>query len=410
MIPQLLSSPSPASGRPASPQSGAARDGDGAATGFTLAAEDTAQDLSSGGHAADAFVLAAETVKAQLPAGAVAADGSSTMSSRLQDVGSDAGKASGSLPNGQPPAQPQPNVTTTGVPVPQVTPGGPGAEVAASAQDTKATKAQTLAADIAVAPDARADPRAATQIIPAATAHATSPPPSDRLHRLPTARFAHPFANGAVSTADGPPAGDTPADSVADGRATVTANTGGIVTQPPAAPIDPIAMQTDRNAFVEDAAQAPRDMEIARAETGRADHPARTELARTVGTQVVEAVRHGPAGSIDVALNPEELGRVRLNLMSQDGVLNVTILAERPETHDLLRRNISMLQADFRALGYADVAFDFGPGGDRPGRPSDSMPDVAPRDASDTIVITAAEAAAETPRTTAAATRLDLRL
>ena len=92
-----------------------------------------------------------------------------------------------------------------------------------------------------------------------------------------------------------------------------------------------------------------------RADPGRIDpmrpDPTRTELPRTVGTQLVEAIRHGPSGSTDVALNPEELGRVRLSLTAQDGILHVAVIAERPETQDLLRRNIGMLQSDFRALG-----------------------------------------------------------
>lgn len=182
---------------------------------------------------------------------------------------------------------------------------------------------------------------------------------------------------------------------------------------------EPGTMPPERTASAEDTLTGPRETDLARAETGRTDaarpDPPRTDLARTVGHQLVEAVRHGANGSTDVALNPEELGRVRLNLTAQDGVLHVSVLAERPETQDLLRRNIGLLQSDFRALGYTDVAFDFGPGEDRPDRspntpPDTAQPDTAPADAIGDAMAAGADTPAETPHRIAASARLDLRL
>jgi flagellar hook-length control protein FliK len=180
---------------------------------------------------------------------------------------------------------------------------------------------------------------------------------------------------------------------------------------------DPAGPPTDRPAASEDTLTAPRDLEISRTDTARTDpmraDPNRAEPVRTVGHQLVEAVRQGANGTTDVALNPEELGRVRLSMTTQDGVLHVSVLAERPETHDLLRRNIGLLQSDFRALGYTDVAFDFGPGGDsegRSGRATEHRPEAAPVDGSPDASPPAVGTPDGNPRTIAASARLDLRL
>lgn len=54
----------------------------------------------------------------------------------------------------------------------------------------------------------------------------------------------------------------------------------------------------------------------------------------------------------EIALNPEELGRVRLRLAATEGVLTVVVSAERAETLELLRRNIDMLARDLGETGY----------------------------------------------------------
>jgi hypothetical protein len=40
----------------------------------------------------------------------------------------------------------------------------------------------------------------------------------------------------------------------------------------------------------------------------------------------------------------------------------MTILAERPETTEIMRRNIGELAQEFQALGYTNLQFDFGGG------------------------------------------------
>ena len=78
--------------------------------------------------------------------------------------------------------------------------------------------------------------------------------------------------------------------------------------------------------------------------------------------QIATAVAsEGPGASqIDVSLSPEELGHVRLRLTHGEAGLSVAVTADRPETLDLLRRNIDTLARDFQDIGYGDVSFSFG--------------------------------------------------
>ncbi|MGJ8622991.1 MAG: flagellar hook-length control protein FliK [Yoonia sp.] len=83
------------------------------------------------------------------------------------------------------------------------------------------------------------------------------------------------------------------------------------------------------------------------------------ELARHAGQQMATALVQSQGKTTEIALNPEELGRVRLSLSASDGVLTLVVQAERPETSDLLRRNIEVLAQDFRSLGYENLSFSF---------------------------------------------------
>ena len=113
----------------------------------------------------------------------------------------------------------------------------------------------------------------------------------------------------------------------------------------------------------------------------------RAEIPRHVSLQIAEAVQRGGDTTVELTLNPAELGRVRISLSGADAGMMVSITAERPETLDLLRRHIDMLAQDFRDLGYDTAEFAFGRGGDGPtpgqgdtsGRRegSDAEPDVA---------------------------------
>jgi flagellar hook-length control protein FliK len=98
------------------------------------------------------------------------------------------------------------------------------------------------------------------------------------------------------------------------------------------------------------------------------------DTPRLVALQIAEVVRASGERAVELRLQPEELGRVQLT-MSQDatGTLTVSLNVERAETLDLLRRNIDLLSADLRELGYESIDFSFQ--GDGAGAQQDARPD-----------------------------------
>ena len=86
------------------------------------------------------------------------------------------------------------------------------------------------------------------------------------------------------------------------------------------------------------------------------------ELPVNVARQIAEAVQQMPGRPVEITLSPEELGRVRLALSSSEAGVIVNVLAERPETMDLLRRHIGSLETTFQTLGYEEIAFSFSGG------------------------------------------------
>mgnify|MGYP001799943668 CR=1 FL=1 len=85
-----------------------------------------------------------------------------------------------------------------------------------------------------------------------------------------------------------------------------------------------------------------------------------SDMARHAAHQMAAAVVQQQGRMTEIALNPEELGRVRLVMTAVDAAITLTVAAERPETADLLRRHIDVLTQEFRALGYEDINFSFG--------------------------------------------------
>lgn len=114
------------------------------------------------------------------------------------------------------------------------------------------------------------------------------------------------------------------------------------------------------------------------------------ETARHAATQIATAVTSNQGKTTDIALNPEELGRVKLSITASDGVITLNVLAERPETQDLLRRHMDLLAQEFRQLGYTSISFSFGEQPDD-ARSETSRPDTPPetdvQDPSETPII-----------------------
>ena len=85
----------------------------------------------------------------------------------------------------------------------------------------------------------------------------------------------------------------------------------------------------------------------------------RPETPRLVAVQLAEALATKGERNIDVALNPEELGRVKMRVSTTDTSVTIMITTERPETGDLMRRHINELSEEFRRMGFEDVKFEF---------------------------------------------------
>lgn len=73
--------------------------------------------------------------------------------------------------------------------------------------------------------------------------------------------------------------------------------------------------------------------------------------------EVSGQLRDGP---VEVSLRPEELGRVRMQILSNEQGVLMNITAERSETLDMLRRHIDQLHRDLTAMGYDNPRFSFG--------------------------------------------------
>ena len=101
----------------------------------------------------------------------------------------------------------------------------------------------------------------------------------------------------------------------------------------------------------------------------------RTQAAAAMA-QMAPTLRKGADGTTEIRLDPPELGRVRLTLRTDETGLVATVLAERPETMDMMRRNADMLMRDLMAGGQTKVDLSFGSLGPETG--GDGKKDDAP--------------------------------
>lgn len=88
-------------------------------------------------------------------------------------------------------------------------------------------------------------------------------------------------------------------------------------------------------------------------------------VAHDIARQLSAGFAAAPGDKVEVILSPEELGRVRMTILNDDRGLTMTFVAERPETLDLMRRNIDSLAQDFRGLGFGTLNFAFSREGER---------------------------------------------
>lgn len=103
----------------------------------------------------------------------------------------------------------------------------------------------------------------------------------------------------------------------------------------------------------------------ARVETGSLPAGA---VPEAVAGQVALAIAKGGGGrKVELRLDPPELGRVEIHLSpAEKGGLHAVVIAERADTHELLRRHGEMLARELSSAGYADVSLSFSSGSDAP--------------------------------------------
>jgi hypothetical protein len=133
--------------------------------------------------------------------------------------------------------------------------------------------------------------------------------------------------------------------------------------------------------------------------------PPQADLSARVMDQIAQHARQLPGGPVEITLSPEELGRVRMQLTTAENGLTLVVTADRPETLDLLRRNIDQLANEYRNLGYGSLSFAFqGDGTPRDGHPGHHQPGTATVTMADDIT----PDPGPTPQT--AATGMDIRI
>ena len=95
--------------------------------------------------------------------------------------------------------------------------------------------------------------------------------------------------------------------------------------------------------------------------------------AQAVAQQIATAMSDASQsdGVIEVALDPPELGRVRLAVTEVQGAIMLTIHAERPETADLMRRHLETLHQQFARDGLEGASVNIA----QDGKQGNSSPD-----------------------------------
>lgn len=135
---------------------------------------------------------------------------------------------------------------------------------------------------------------------------------------------------------------------------------------------------------------------------------ARYETARLMAAQLADSFPNQTGKQIEIALNPEELGRVRMILSTSETGVAVSITTERPETLDLMRRHADLLSAELRRLGYEGIGFEFN--GNSAGGFDHNNEDGSPGGFAEPSVLESETTTPTKPAQTAVSGGLDLRL
>jgi flagellar hook-length control protein FliK len=90
---------------------------------------------------------------------------------------------------------------------------------------------------------------------------------------------------------------------------------------------------------------------------------ANVEVARDLAQQIGARITPLARGQFELALAPAELGRLEIALREVDGVMTLSVTAERPETLDLIRRHVDLLAQELRQMAQRELLLQLGTGG-----------------------------------------------
>ncbi|MEE3358899.1 MAG: flagellar hook-length control protein FliK [Pseudomonadota bacterium] len=85
-------------------------------------------------------------------------------------------------------------------------------------------------------------------------------------------------------------------------------------------------------------------------------------VAPQISARVVEAVPAATEGPVEIILDPEELGKLRMQITRSETGWTLHVNIERPETLDFMRRHIETLQKDLVSVGYESLNLQLGGG------------------------------------------------
>ncbi|NKX45004.1 flagellar hook-length control protein FliK [Roseicyclus persicicus] len=90
----------------------------------------------------------------------------------------------------------------------------------------------------------------------------------------------------------------------------------------------------------------------------------------TLARQILQALGDArePGGTVELTLDPPELGRLRLSFVEVGGALTLAIMADRGDTAEMIRRHLPLLAQEFARAGLDAPSVDISGGGrgDRP--------------------------------------------
>lgn len=81
--------------------------------------------------------------------------------------------------------------------------------------------------------------------------------------------------------------------------------------------------------------------------------------ARQILGQISASLNQAVDGSIEIRLNPAELGRITIQIAEGSLGQLASVLVEKPEVLDLLRRNEQLLDNEFQDAGFGSLSFSF---------------------------------------------------